>query len=132
MLSWKRDTEGWAANGYRIRLVAPYRWELLDSSTAEAPILTEDTPLATTRTLTQCKREAELLEAATRLSEIRRRNFGLLILARAGFTFVPSLSPPNDLIAVIVLLTLAVRAIGYLAGSYMARSYVSVHDVFYQ
>lgn len=132
MLSWKRDAEGWTANGYRIRLVAPYRWELLDSAVAEGPILTENAPLATTRTLTQCKREAELLDTASHLSEVRRRNFGLLVLALAGFTFVPSLSPPTDLVAVIVLLTLAVRALGFLAGTYMARSHMSVRDLFYQ
>jgi hypothetical protein len=132
MLTWKRDDEGWVANGYRIRLVRPYTWELLDSTAADAVVITERTPLAVTRTLSQCKREAELLAAATRIGELRRRYWGVLVMSIAGFMFVPTLAPPGDLIAVLVLLLLTCKAVGFIAGTYMARSHISVNDFFYQ
>ena len=132
MLKWRRDEQGWAANGYRIRLAAPYRWELLDSTAVDAAVITERTPLAVTKTLTQCKREAELLDAATRIGELRRRYWGVLFMALAGFMFVPTLAPPSDLVAALVLLALTCRAIGFLAGTYLARLHISVEDFFYQ
>ena len=132
MLDWTREADGWTSDGYRIRLVAPYHWELLGTAAADAAVVTDRTPLAVTRTLTECKREAELLDAATRIREVRQRYWGLLVLAVVGFIFVPSFGPPGDLAAIIVLLLLAVRAIGFLAGTYMARSHLYLRDLFYQ
>lgn len=132
MLHWTRDDDGWRSNGYLIELVAPHHWELRDATNADGPVLVERQPLATARTLTRCKREAELLEIAGRIAEVRKRHWGLLVLSLVGFMFVPSFAPPSDLVAVLVLLATTTRAIGYLAGSYMAGSHVSVDDLFYQ
>lgn len=132
MLSWIQDEDGWVANGYRIRLVRPFHWDLLDDITPTGAVFAEPTPLATTRTLSACKREAELLETASRANEIRRRSWGLLVLALTGFFFVPSFNPPAALVAFLTLLAVASRAAGLIAGSYMARSHLTADNLFYQ
>lgn len=131
MLTWKQEHNGWVANGYRIELSEPYHWVLLRNEPRSAPVQVEPIPLAETRTLTQCKREAELLNAAGRLARIRRRLWGQLIMALMAFAFLPSMPPPWDLVLFLVLLIVAARAIGFLAGTYMARSHVAVRDLSY-
>ena len=132
MLTWTRDHNGWVSNGYRIELVEPYHWVLLDNEPAPLTVRTEPIPLAETRTLTQCKREAELLDTATRVAEIRRRSWGKLILAVLCFVFVPTLAPPWDFVLIVALLTAVTRTAGFLAGTYLARSHMSAHDRFYR
>ena len=132
MLTWERERNGWVSNGYRIELVEPYHWVLLENEPEVAPVRAEPVPLAETRTLTQCKREAELIDTANRVGELRRRSWGRLIMAVVALMFVPTLAPPWNLVLMLVLLITAARAGGFLAGTYMARSYVSARDLFYQ
>jgi hypothetical protein len=132
MLTWEKDRGGWISNGYRIVLVEPYHWVLLEDEPAPAPVRAEQVPLAEARTLTQCKREAELLDAATRVAELRRRSWGKLLLAVLAFGFVPTLTPPWDLALIVILLVTAARTAGFLAGTYLARSHLAAEDRFYQ
>ena len=132
MLTWEQDRTGWVSNGYRIELVEPYRWVLLRNEPATTAVRAALAQLAETRTLTQCKREAEKLDAAGRLAQLRRRLWGQLILALVAFATVPTLAPPWDLAMVLILLAVAARAVGFLAGIYLARSHVTGHDLFYQ
>jgi hypothetical protein len=132
MLTWERSSNGWVSGGYRIELVEPYHWVLLENEEAAGSVRTEPVPLAETRTLTQCKREAELLDTATRLTELRRRSWGKLIIALVALVFVPTLAPPWNLGLLVVLLVTVARSAGFLAGTYMARSHVTNADLFYQ
>ena len=129
MLTWKQEHNGWVSNGYRIELLEPYHWVLLDNEPGSAPVQVAKIPLAETRTLTECKREAERRDAAARLALVRHRLWGQLIIALMAFAFLPSITPPWDLIFFLALLAIAARAIGFLAGTYMARSHVTVHDL---
>jgi hypothetical protein len=133
MLTWERANNGWVSGGYRIELVEPYHWVLLENDEEEAaPVRIEPVPLAEARTLTQCKREAELLDTATRVAELRRRSWGALALAVVAFVFVPTLTPPWDLALMVALLTAVARTAGFLVGTYMARSHATGADLFYQ
>jgi hypothetical protein len=129
MLAWRQERNGWVSNGYRIELLEPHHWVLLKNEPRPEAVRAEPIPLAETRTLTQCKREAELLDAAGRLSLIRRRRWAQLIMAAMAFAFVPSMPPPLDLTLFLVLLAIAAGAIGFLAGTYMARSHLAVSDL---
>mgnify|MGYP001823608507 FL=1 len=132
MLTWKRDRNAWVSNGYRIELLAPHHWVLLRDEPTTAAVQPEPIPLAETRTLTLAKREAELLDAAGRVTEGRRRAWGRLLFAIVSFGLIPSLAPPWDLAVLTVLLVVVARGIGFLAGTYLARSYVTVRDLFYK
>lgn len=123
MLTWKQERAGWVSNGYRIELLEPCHWVLLKNE----PVQVEPIPLAETPTLTQCKRQAELLDKARRLTRIRRRLWAELIVALLAFALLPiGMAPPW---LFLVLLVVATRAIGLLAGTYMARSHVAVWDL---
>ncbi len=132
MLTWEQADRGWAAGRYRIELVAPYQWVLLEDVAAPDAVRIEPTPLAQARTLSQCKREAELLDTATRVAEVRRRSWGKLILAVLGLVFVPTLAAPWDLFVLVGLMVAAARTVGFLAGSYFARYRYTPGELFYQ
>lgn len=132
MFTWKQDNDGWVANGYRIELVKPGHWVLLKDEPATAAVRIEPIPLAETHTLTLCKREAELMDTASRVAEARRRSWGKLVLAVLAFALVPTLAPPWNLVLTITLLTAAARTVGFLLGTYMARSHVKAGELFYQ
>lgn len=130
MLTWKQERDGWVSNGYRIELLQPCHWVLLKNEPVQvAPVQVEPIPLAETRTLTQCKRRAELLEKARHLTRVRRRLWAELAVALLAFALVPGMAAPGGPILFLVLLVVATRAIGFLAGTYMARSHVAVHDL---
>jgi len=124
MLTWKQERNVWVSNGYRIELLEPCHWVLLKNE----PVQVEPIPLAETHTLKQCKRKADLLDKARRLARVRRRLWAQLIVALPAFALVPSLGPWG-LIFFLVLLVVATRAIGFLAGTYMARSHLAVRDL---
>jgi len=126
MLTWKQGRDGWVSNGYRIELLEPCHWVLLKNEPAQ-PVQVEPIPLAETHTLTQCKRKADLLDKARRLTRIRRRLWAELIVTLVAFALVPiGMAPPW---VFLVLLVVATRAIGLLAGTYSARSHVAVWDM---
>lgn len=132
MLTWNRDNGAWVSSGYRIELVKPCHWVLLKDEPAPSQVRAEPVPLAETRTLSLCKREAELLDAASRVAEVRRRSWGKLVLAVLGFVFVPTLAPPWDFALMLLLLVAAARTGGFLVGTYMARLNLAHRDLFYQ
>lgn len=129
MLTWQQDHGGWVSNGYRIELLEPFRWVLLSNDTrAVRAVSDESVPLAEARTLTLCKREAELWDMKGRREAIRRRMWGRLTMALAAFVMLPSLTSPWDLISFLVLLTVAAGAGGFLAGTYVAGSDAAAGD----
>lgn len=128
MLTWKQERDGLVSNGYRIELLEPSHWALLKNEPVQdEPVQVEPIPLAETHTLTQCKRKAELLDKARRLTRVRRRLWAELIVTLAAFALAPiGMAPPW---VFLVLLVVATRAIGLLAGTYSARSHVAVWDM---
>ena len=102
---------------------------LVKNEPKSVAVRVESMLLAETRTLTECKRAAELLDAAGRVAVARRRRRGRLIITLTAFAFVPSLAPPRDLILFLVLLVGAAGSIGFLAGTYVAGSHLTIRDL---
>jgi hypothetical protein len=129
MLTWTQERTGWVSNGYRIELLEPRHWVLLRNESRQVEAVPADlVPLAETRTLTECKRKAEILDAADRLRRVRRYLWAELIVALPAFALVSKLGPWGPAVF-LVLLAIAAHAIGFLAGTYMARSHVAVRDL---
>lgn len=124
MLTWDRDRNGWVSNGYRIELLEPCRWGLFENEPAHI----ESIPLAETQTLTQCKRKAELLDRDRRVTRIRRLLWVELAVALPAFALIPEIGPWGPAVF-LVLLVISIRAVGFLAGTYMARSHLVVRSL---
>lgn len=132
MLTWTEHTDGWHANGFRIESVAPFRWRVLDNQRTRSPVSLEEEPLAVTRTLTEAKREAELVADARRRAELRKKHFVILGLIFGSGTVLLGDAPVQNIGVVIVLATLATRSLGVIVGTILSRSYAANHEVFYQ
>ena len=129
MLTWTRECDSWVSNGYRIELLEPYHWVLLRNDPGRADAQQPDRePLAETRTLSLCKRQAEVLDAASRLTRARRPLWAQLIIGLPAFALVPEMGPWG-LVYSLALLVVVTRAIGFLAGTYMARTHDSVRNL---
>jgi hypothetical protein len=133
MLAWTQHADGWHADGYLIRLAAPFRWVLVpedDASTDAVSAVAE--PLATTRTLTEAKREAELLATAVHRSE-RRRNWAAQALTGiCAIVFAVGLPMPWAFIVTVALGIFALRCLALILGSALAATNYSHTDFFYQ
>ncbi len=121
MLTWDRDRNGYVSNGFRIELLEPCRWALFENEAADI----EPIPLAETETLTQCKRKAELVDRDRRVARVRRRMWAELAVALPAFALVPMVGPWGPAVF-LVLLVIATRSIGFLAGTYLAQSHLVV------
>ncbi len=134
MLTWTKEADGWHAQGYVIRLVEPFRWALLpDTEPAdEDAVSLISEPLATTRTLTECKREAELRAAAVRRSASVRRSTAQLLLAACGLVFTLGSPPPWSFFLSLGLVYVAARSISFMIGLFAARYGQPPGGAFYQ
>lgn len=133
VLTWTQQTDGWYANGLRIELAAPFRWILVETKPEETAVVSSQVPpLAVARTLTECKREAELVIAARRRSELRRQHLGILGLLFGVGILLMGASPIQNIGVILALATLATRSLGVIAGTIFWRSSRAGHEVFYQ
>lgn len=132
MLSWTERADGWYSNGFRIELVEPHRWVLVDSAASPAIVGQPTTPLAVARSLTECKREAELVAAKRRRKDVQRRQMVLLILAIAVTPFLLGSSSNGNAIVVLCGLVVATRSVTVLLGTLAPRALGEQHEVFYQ
>ncbi len=139
MLSWTQRPDGWHANGYHIELAAPFRWVLtqdVPEARAEAAIgyvSTPPAPLATARTLTEAKREAEIHDSTQYRAAKRRRHGAMLLLIVASGALVMGDSPLTNLAVLLVIAYLAIRSIGVIVGTWLWRlSGISHGQYFYQ
>jgi hypothetical protein len=132
MLTWTQGQNAWHAAGYRIELVAPYRWILVDDSEQSPQVSVAQQPLARARTLTECKREAELLVAAQRRAELRRRHLSRLGLMLAAAVLLVGSSSIQNVVVLFALSLLAARSLGVILGTVVERSWGASHEVFYQ
>ena len=140
MLSWTLQNDGWHANGYQIKLEAPYRWVLTEDQAA-APVdtgtisyvSTVPPPLAMTRTLTEAKREAELRTAARYRAAMRRRHSAiLLLLVGTALLFVGN-SELQSLGVLLLVTYFVLRSLGVIVGTWLWRLAGVTHEtIFYQ
>ncbi|MDJ0665040.1 MAG: hypothetical protein QNJ75_10785 [Acidimicrobiia bacterium] len=137
MLTWTQRPDGWYANGYVIRLVAPFCWILTEVSAEDAPSTMQAVsipiePLATSRTLTEAKREAELIEAAHVRSAFYRRHMVFFLIACSVAVLVAGAAAPWGLIMTVAAGAVALGVLSRMAGHAFARSPFHRHQIFYQ
>ena len=131
MLTWTEHSEGWRSDGYLIQLAGPFRWIVLDAARAEAAVTAHPEPMATARTLTAAKREAEIVERGRRRAELRRRHLGLLAIAVAAGFLLAGGSALYDLVVIATVFLVAVRSVGVIVGTYVG-SHWRGNQIFYQ
>ena len=132
MLVWTQHSDGWRANGFTIRLVEPFRWVLVKTDADSGPVRVPARPLAETRTLTECKREAELIATAAERAGLRRRWAAQGLAALGALAFATDLAGPWDVVVVSILGVLVLRCISLVADSFLTSLEYSHHDFFYQ
>ena len=130
MLSWTKGPDGWYSNGFRIELAEPFRWLLVEVDHQKAQVRIEQQPLAVARSLTECKREAELLAAARQRAELRRKHSVTFVTILALFVLlIGSTTDPLVLFSVVFL---ALRSLFVLLGTLLPAGFGEQHEVFYQ
>jgi len=133
MLDWIEHADGWHADGFRIELVEPFRWFVIDRSAQDhASVSLGVQPLAIERTLTEAKREAELLAASRRRSDLRRRHILTLLVVLSTSVFLAATSPGGNAAVVIGGAFLATRSAMFLLGSFLPTALGERHQTFYQ
>ncbi len=132
MLTWTQRPDGWYSNDFRIELAEPHRWLLLDHDEQLSAVDHRAQPLAVARSLTECKREAELLAAKRRRRDVQRRQVVLAVLAFAVTPFL--LGSPSNVSAVLLVavLVVATRSVTILLGTLTPQALGEQHEVFYQ
>ncbi len=132
MLTWTQRPDGWYSDGLRIELAAPSRWLLLDNEGSVAPVAIPEQPLAVARSLTECKREAELLMARRRRSDTRRHHVMTLLLVVTATLLLLGPSGNVNAVIVIVAMALGTRSVTILLGTLLPKALGEQHEVFYQ
>jgi hypothetical protein len=134
MLVWTECPEGWRADGFRIVLAEPFRWLLIDDDEppTESAVRVGGEPLAVARSLTEAKREAELIALARARSAVRRRHLlTLLISASVVLMFIGAPLAGNGVLLVIAG-SVAARSTMFLLGTLVPDVLSTRHNVFYQ
>ena len=133
MLLWIEQADGWHAEGFRIHLAAPFRWLLFEvDNEAPGSVLYERKPLAVGHSLTECKREAELLHAKRRRRHIQRREIITLLLVLSCAPLLIGYSANSNGVVVLSALAIGVRSVAVLLGSLLPQTLGERHELFYQ
>ncbi len=133
MFTWVRKPDGWYADRYRIECMAPHTFVLVDATTAPSgPVRIDTPPLASATTLKGCKREAEVVAAALRRSDLRRKHLSILLLATATGVLSGGAGFPSNFLAISVCAYLALRSIAVVVGSFLWRYEHNASDGLYQ
>ena len=135
MLTWAQEPDGWHADGLLIALAAPYRWELLevaDESEPHSAISFGSRPLATTRTLSAAKREAELVAADRQRKMLRSRHLGILAVTVGLGPIVLTDFTAQSFLILLVMVAVFVRALGTVVGTLFPVSWDASSRVMYQ
>jgi hypothetical protein len=130
-MTWTERDGGWYSNGYRIERAAPFRWVLLANEPESSVSLTPD-PLAIERTLSECKREAELLRAARARAELLRRNVVRLAIVLACTLLLLGASDAQNLLVVLIATILSLRSIAEIIATVFWRHSNPLNDLIYQ
>lgn len=132
MLSWTQRDDGWYADGFRIELRAPFHWVLVDLDADEpARVSTDLEPLAVEKTLSECKREAEILVSARHRSALRRKHLRILLLVVAGSVLLLGQTPTTNVLVVLLAGFIVARSLGVIVGSFTPNILGAPHEVFY-
>jgi len=134
MLTWKETTDGWSCSDFRIEYAGPKRWLLLTAAELSSgpAVRIAQTPLATTTTLSGCKRQAEQIIVSRTRSELRRQHTGLTLGAAAAAVLVAGINCPWNVFACTALVLTAVRSLGVVVGASIGRYLAHTEDLFYQ
>lgn len=135
MLTWTQEPDGWHADGLLIALAEPYRWELLDvANEEEAPnaISFGSRPLATTRTLSAAKREAEIVAADRRRKMLRSRHLGILAVTSGLSPLVFTEFNGQTFLILLVLMVVFLRSLGTVVGTLFPVSWDTTTGAMYQ
>ena len=132
MLTWTQRSDGWHSNGLRIELAEPYRWLLLDKEKQPSAVGRGAQPLAVTRSLTECKREAELLMGRRRRSAVQRRQIVTILLVLAGTPLLVARPSEINGFIVVIAVMVATRSLTILLGTLAPKALGEQHEVFYQ
>ena len=139
MLNWTQQNDAWYADGFRIVRDAPYQWVLTEPEPDSEPerlinfLAPALQPLATARTLSEAKREAELRDAARRRAQLRRRHAMILLLTVAATVLALGESAVLNTGLILAATYVALRSTGFILGTLFWRSAGSAREVaFYQ
>lgn len=134
LLTWTETSAGWDSADFHIEYGGPFRWYLMPRAEPEPldRVRIPVAPLATTTTLSACKREAEQIAVAETRAELRRRHGGLVIAAITGTLLCSGLDYPWNLLTGFALVLAAVRSLGVIVGSSVGHYLAHPHDIFYQ
>ena len=133
MFTWVQESDGWYADRYRIECAAPHTFILVDVTVIPSrPVRVEMSPLASATTLKGCKREAEVVAAALRRTELRRKHLSIILLAAATGVLSIGATFPSSFIVIAVCSYLVLRSIGIVAGSLLWRYEHKSSDGLYQ
>jgi hypothetical protein len=133
VFAWAQEPDGWYANGFRIERAASHLFVLVDATSAPTgPVSVATSRLASATTLSGCKREAEVVVAAERRTDLRRKHLSIFLLATAVGLLSIDAGFPTSLITIIVSTFLAVRSLGIICGTLLWRYAHSNGDVLYQ
>jgi hypothetical protein len=105
---------------------------LVDSGEEPVAVGQRREPLAVTRTLTECKREAELLAEKRRRREVQRRQIMMLLIALSSAPLLLGSSSSVNAMIVLVALVVAARSVFTLLGTLVPRALREFHEIFYQ
>lgn len=132
MTTWTERPDGLHSDGLRIVLAAPFQWLLFDDERPAAAVGIPEQPLAVARSLTECKREAELVIARRHRAALRQRHMVILLLVIAGSFLMLGPSWTVNAFVVLLALGLGARSIGVLVGTVLPGAFREHHEVFYQ
>ena len=134
MLDWTECSEGWRSDGFRIVLAEPFRWLLLDEENQpdQSAVSVGWEPLAVARSLTEAKREAELIASARARAEVRKRHFLTLLLAGGVALLLLGGPITGNELPLLVAGIVAVRSTAILLGTLLPTAFGMQHEVFYQ
>ena len=130
MLCWTKKSDGWHSNGYRIECLAPHRWIVTDTA-APGPeaVQVERAPVAAATTFKGCKREAEILVAATRRVGVRRRHIPVVLFSASGALLGLDAAAPWNVAAVAAFSYLGVRSLAVILGTVAERREFKTADL---
>jgi hypothetical protein len=134
MLQWVNDSDGWRSNGFLIRQGGPSRWLLLETAIVDESCLVNviPEPLTVTTTLSNAKREAELLATSRQSADQRRSSVLQLLASGAGVVMVLGFGEPWNMFLSFALTGTALHAAAKLLSSWIDHWAGDPGDLFYQ
>jgi hypothetical protein len=118
----------------KIVLAEPFRWLIIDEDAppVESAVSIAREPLAVARSLTEAKREAELIASARARSKVRRRHLLTLLISSSAALMVVGAPFAGSGLLLVIAGSVAARSTLFLLGTLMPATLRGQHEVFYQ